>query len=577
MKKSEVMKSGHWPDFFLKDLISPIPPVTISCKERLTWKCSNCGLVYDRLINDALKGYQCPHCVRQKLPKYPEWFINDIKDSPDKDKILAGDLKRKDHAQFRCYKHGLYTQFIFTHLKGIGCPLCRKENKISKPNKSRLKNPFKEEFISRIHLSSDKIRAQVGTLKTTEKIEFICKEHGVYLQRVSDAMYQEGCPLCSKMKGYNKRSILQLIKHKEALNDVFDDKVRKEILDGNVKVSSKIEFICSKHGVYKQRLDDHLYHGNGCPTCGAEGHNWVSSLEKKLRSDLENCGVKTIGSLRTLIKSSQTGLPMEIDIYCPDAKLAIEVNGVYYHSIEHMNSVIQYNAPGGKENYHRMKTDLCEQKGIQLIHLFEDDLRDRYEVCLNLIKSKLGLLHHKRVYARQCEVKEVTSEVAYKFYNKYHIQGWGQGICYGLYYQGHLMSCMSMRKACSNTKEKGSWELNRYASINNYFVVGGFEKLENFFVRKLSIKRLISFADKTISNGALYYKQGYKLESVSDPDYQYVYKGKRWHKFNFRIKRFKDDSDLLYKEGLTEFQLAQLNGITRIYDCGKMKFVKEFV
>ena len=55
-------------------------------------------------------------------------------------------------------------------------------------------------------------------------------------------------------------------------------------------------------------------------------------------------------------------------------------------------------------------------------------------------------------------------------------------------------------------------------------------------------------------------------------DYFYVYDGKREHKFKFRLDRFKNDENLYYEDGLTEFELAELNYIPRVYDCGKVKY-----
>lgn len=216
---------------------------------------------------------------------------------------------------------------------------------------------------------------------------------------------------------------------------------------------------------------------------------------------------------------------------------------------------------------------LVPQK-VQLVHVWEDDLRDRYDVVLWMLKFKLGLVKRKKLMARKCTIQKVEPRERIAFYNKYHIQGDGQGICYGLYYQGHLISCMSVRRGPSNTSSKGAWELNRYASIHNYFVVGGFEKLFKFFTKTYDIHHWISYADRTVSDGSLYEHQGWKKTQVSNPDYKYVYKGIRYHKFNFRIKRFREDKSLKFKEGLSEAQLAELNGITRIYDCGKIKYEK---
>lgn len=52
----------------------------------------------------------------------------------------------------------------------------------------------------------------------------------------------------------------------------------------------------------------------------------------------------------------------ELDIYLPDINLAFEYNGVYWHSDIYKEI-----------NYHKNKTEECELKGIQLIHIWEDE------------------------------------------------------------------------------------------------------------------------------------------------------------------------------------------------------------
>ena len=61
------------------------------------------------------------------------------------------------------------------------------------------------------------------------------------------------------------------------------------------------------------------------------------------------------------------------------------------------------------------------------------------------------------------------------------------------------------------------------------------------------------------------------LLSVENPTL--VYRGVRTHKFNFRLKRFRNDDTLLFHEGLSERELAELNSIPRVWDSGKKRWV----
>jgi len=74
----------------------------------------------------------------------------------------------------------------------------------------------------------------------------------------------------------------------------------------------------------------------------------------------ENYNTEIIRNSRKIIK------PLELDIYLPKYKLAIEFNGIYYHRPD------KY---GGKDQwfqYHKNKITDCKEKGINLLHLWEN-------------------------------------------------------------------------------------------------------------------------------------------------------------------------------------------------------------
>jgi len=73
----------------------------------------------------------------------------------------------------------------------------------------------------------------------------------------------------------------------------------------------------------------------------------------------------------------------------PDLKIAFEFNGLYWHNEEHKPN-----------NYHLNKTELCEEKGIQLIHIWEDDWRYKQDIVKSMILNKLGKTPNK-IYAQK--------------------------------------------------------------------------------------------------------------------------------------------------------------------------------
>ena len=100
----------------------------------------------------------------------------------------------------------------------------------------------------------------------------------------------------------------------------------------------------------------------------------------------------------SIIKNSYSILDSkkQLDIYIPSKNLAIEFNGIYWHSTERK-----------PKNYHIEKTLKCKEKGIRLIHIFENDWRNNEEICKSIISSALGI-YKETIYARKCEVKKLN-------------------------------------------------------------------------------------------------------------------------------------------------------------------------
>lgn len=79
-----------------------------------------------------------------------------------------------------------------------------------------------------------------------------------------------------------------------------------------------------------------------------------SSYEMEIRRFLKDLNVEYINNIKSIIN------PLELDIYIPSKRIAIEFNGNYWHSSLKKDKF-----------YHQTKTKLCEEKGIQLIQIFE--------------------------------------------------------------------------------------------------------------------------------------------------------------------------------------------------------------
>ncbi len=322
---------------------------------------------------------------------------------------------------------------------------------------------------------------------------------------------------------------------------------------------TKVCIICPEHGEFWQTPNNHL-NGNGCPLCknrkiGDGLRDTVEDFTKKSNEihEITNC-------LKALLPQQWN---RDIDVYIPSLKLGIEYNGLHWHS-ERL---------GKDKNYHLDKLNKCNEQGIKLIQIIEDEWVNHREICESKLKQICGLNTNPKIYGRKCKVVEITDKnEVYEFLDKNHIQGrTGFTIALGTYYDGELVGVMTFKR-----EKEGYWDLNRFATDINYQCIGIGGKLFKHFVRNYPFIEIKSFADRrwTIDpTNNLYTKLGFEFDSYVPPTYWYYKDGEiiRHHKFGFR-------KQILHKRyglplGLKESEMAERLGYTRIWDCGLIKYV----
>lgn len=258
----------------------------------------------------------------------------------------------------------------------------------------------------------------------------------------------------------------------------------------------------------------------------------------------------------------------EIDIYIPSKKIAIEFNGLYWHS--ELNG-------GRNKKYHINKTLECENKGIQLIHIFEDEWISKPKLLKKKLKYILNCDTNKSIYARKCEINIIDDCKSFLEFN--HIQGnCPSKIKLGAFIDNELIAVMTfnnLRTSLGNKiTNKDEYELLRFATSRK--IVGIGSKLISFFIKKYNPFRIITFADRRYSIGSLYDKMNFKYVGISPPNYWYFKIGylKRYHRYNFAKHTLKYKLKN-FDKNISEWQNMQINGYDRIWDCGNLKY--EFI
>lgn len=250
----------------------------------------------------------------------------------------------------------------------------------------------------------------------------------------------------------------------------------------------------------------------------------------------------------------------ELDLYLPEKNLAIEYNGLYSHYYrphETTEGLIK------DKKYHLNKTLKCEEKGIQLLQIFSDEWLLKEKIIKSLISSKLNL--NQTIYARKCEKVIVSIEDKNLFLTENHIQGQDKSkVKLGLTYNNELVCIMTFCKSRFNTKY--DWELSRFANKTGINVIGGFSRLLKWFRRGYE-GSIISYADRRLSNGKVYHKNGFELICVNAPSYYYVDKNclERFNRMRFQKK-------YIGAYDCTEYEKAREMGYNKIFDCGTLAF-----
>lgn len=240
----------------------------------------------------------------------------------------------------------------------------------------------------------------------------------------------------------------------------------KLLSDEYVNNRTKVKLLCPNGHEWETTFHNFKDVGNRCLYCYL-ANNYTSKPEQSvLDYCIEHCSdIEIIHNDRSQIP------PFEIDIYFPDKKLGVEVCGLYWHS----------ELSGGKSNdYHYNKMSMCRDVGVNLITIFDDELRDNFDVVVAKIKSVLGVYTNK-ISADSCELKEISVKDANKFFDANNIHG---GIsskkAWGLFYNNQLVSACSIGNYSRHSIDGTSTvELHRFCSLIDTEVVGGFDRLFN--------------------------------------------------------------------------------------------------
>ena len=187
-----------------------------------------------------------------------------------------------------------------------------------------------------------------------------------------------------------------------------------------------------------------------------------TSLELFVHNILNEYDINFETNNRTILS------PKELDIYIPNKNLAIECNGLKWHSDEIKSS-----------NFHINKYIDCKNQNVNLLNFWEHDIVLKPTILKSILLDKLGIYTYK-ISAHKCYIRLIKPKIVKEFLNENCLYDYKNGyINLGLFNDNVLMAVMCIKQS----KDISNYEITNFCCKNFTKIYGGFSKLLKYFVK----------------------------------------------------------------------------------------------
>lgn len=477
---------------------------------------------------------RCPLCQEKSIYTYET--AKKIFD--DKGYILINTVynNAREVLNTTCPQGDLYRVGLYDFIKGATCPKCS--------NLKMGSNPYTIEEVKKIFSDRGYTLLSTEYQNAHQKLKVTCAGAEKHEIEMTLNGFKDAGSDCAKCEQREKYTI-------DFVKGYLEGKGYILISTEYPGVHHKMLAKCPKGTYWEFTFANFKNHERRCPCCSESG---TSKPEKEIFEFIRSLCPDTIGNTYEIIG------PYELDIYIPSLNVAVEYCGFYYHSEKFKKD----------RSYHLNKMRLCNEKGIRLITVFEDEWLEREDQVKNFLLSAINK-NNMRIMGRKTEIQKVPKEEAIRFLDKTHIQGSPVfEIAFGLYYNNELVGVTTGNKHHRQGHED-LFVLNRLAFKSNVSVSGGSSKLLKALIqyaRENGYSKLISWSDNRWSEGNVYKKLNFELTQEFPPDYSYVLREKRFSKQSCQKKNLIKKGAI----GSTESEMALSLGLRRIWDCGKKRW-----
>jgi hypothetical protein len=337
----------------------------------------------------------------------------------------------------------------------------------------------------------------------------------------------------------------------EFQKDKFKDDKVYDFIDKELGFFTLFHKVCDRSFIIHNKTLSSRLNANICLCTECYPISDNSSIKEiEIKNFVESFNIETFKD-KTILEGK------ELDIYIPSHNLAIEFNGLYWHSELYKDI-----------DYHLNKSLKCQEKGLHLMHIWEDEWVLKQEIVKSIISNRLDKIENK-IFARKCIIKEVTdTKIIRKFLDTNHIQGFTNSTTkLGLYFNDELVSLMTF--GSRNIGNKTEFELIRFCNILNTNVIGASSKLFKHFVNNYIYDTIISYSDFRLFDGKMYETLGFEKIHLSVPEYYWIKDSMRFLRYNFMKHKLIKEG---YDSNKTEVEIMNERGYNKIWGCGQVKW-----
>uniref|UniRef100_UPI00359CBA0B zinc-ribbon domain-containing protein n=1 Tax=Collinsella bouchesdurhonensis TaxID=1907654 RepID=UPI00359CBA0B len=324
--------------------VEPLEKYT-SNKSKILCRCRSCGSVWKATPSNLLRGASCRSCGMKRAGmrrrKSHEDFVAELRTKNPDVEVLGKYKGNKERIPCKCRRCG--REWLATPdnlLSGRGCRFCRDRETSKRMTKGH--EQFSKELAKK--------RRDVELLGKYEdsKTPLLCKCKicgNTWCTAPSNLLAGRGCPQCASVSRAEKRT---------KSNDEF----RQQLAELNPSIEALDKYEGSTKGIRVRCLSceyewiarpTNLLSGNGCPRCARSGTSFM---------ELFLLGIcKSAYGEDEVIWHDRSLIGMELDIYIPSARKAIEFGSWAWHKDK-------LDSDGDKRT-------LCAEQDISLLTIYD--------------------------------------------------------------------------------------------------------------------------------------------------------------------------------------------------------------